>query len=92
MVILVHRVQIRIKKLATLGISKVSFGQPYNGQFGSNAGTQGNDLNGTIKIYLAAGATSAQAVNSVITLNGALNWRETSGSQVEVFGFILDAA
>jgi len=78
-----------IKNLSTLGISSISFGQSYSGTFG---GTQGNDLAGTIKIYLAAGATSAQAVNSVITLNGALNWRETSGSTVEVYGFILDAA
>lgn len=82
-----------IKKLSTMGIARVSFGQPYIGQFGANAGTQGNDLTGTIKIYLAAGATSAQAVNSVITLNGALNWRETSsGNTIEVFGFILGAA
>ena len=76
-----------IKKLATMGIVRVSFGQPYAGSFG---GTQGNDLAGSIKIYLAAGATSPQAVNSVITLNGALNWRETTGSTVEVFGFIFD--
>ncbi len=80
-----------IKNLSTLGIARVSFGQPYSGQFGSNAGTQGNDLNGVIKIYLAAGASSPQAVNSVITLNGALNWREiSSGNTIQVFGFIFD--
>jgi gliding motility-associated-like protein len=78
-----------IKNLSTLGISRVSFGQSYSGQFG---GTQGNDLSGVIKLYLAPGATSAQAVNSVITLNGALNWRETTGSTVEVFGFIFNSA
>ncbi len=76
-----------IKNLSSLGIARVSFGQSYAGTFG---GTQGNDLSGTIKIYLAAGATSPQAVNSVITLTGALNWRETSGSIIEVFGFIFD--
>jgi gliding motility-associated-like protein len=76
-----------IKNLSSLGIARVSFGQSYAGTFG---GTQGNDLSGTIKIYLAAGATSPQAVNSVITLTGALNWRETSGSTIEVFGFIFD--
>ena len=77
-----------IKNLSTIGISKVSFGQSYSGQFG---GTQGNDLSGVIKLYLASGATSPQAVNSVITLNGALNWRETSsGNTIQVFGFIFD--
>ena len=76
-----------VKNLSTLGISRVSFGQSYSGQFG---GTQGNDLSGVIKIYLAPGATSPQAVNSVISLNGALNWRETTGSTVEVFGFIFN--
>ena len=83
-----------IKNLSTIGIARVSFGQVDtngDGLFG-DGGTQGNNLNGTIKIYLAAGATSPQAVNSVITLNGALNWRETPVSTVEVFGFILDAA
>ena len=83
-----------IKNLSTIGIARVSFSQVDtngDGLFG-DGGTQGNNLNGTIKIYLAAGATSLQAVNSVITLNGALNWRETPASTVEVFGFILDAA
>jgi hypothetical protein len=69
-----------IKNFATLGIARVSFGQSYSGTFG---GTQGNDLSGVIKIYLNSG--------SVISLNGALNWRETSpGNTIEVLGFILD--
>ena len=68
-----------IKKLSTLGISRVSFSQSYSGTFG---GTQGNDLSGTIKLYLSNA--------TVITLTGALNWRETTGSTVEVFGFIFD--
>ena len=76
-----------IKNFSTLGISRVSFGQSYSGQFG---GTQGNDVSGVIKIFLAPGASSAQAVNSVITLNGALNFRETTGNTIEVFGLIFD--
>ena len=68
-----------IKNLASIGISRVSFSQSYSGSFG---GTQGNDLSGTIKLYLSTG--------SVVTLSGALNWRETTGSTVEVFGLIFD--
>ena len=68
-----------IKKLSTLGISRVSFGQSTGTTFG---GTQGNDLSGVIKIYLTSGR--------VITLNGALNWRETVTGNVVVFGFIFD--
>ncbi len=66
-----------IKKMSTLGIARITFGQSYAGSFG---GTQGNDLSGTLKLYLTNG--------NVITLLGALNWRETTGSTVEVFGFI----
>jgi hypothetical protein len=69
-----------IKNFASLGIARVSFGQSYSGTFG---GTQGNDLAGVIKFYLTSGR--------VISLNGALNWRETSGNTVEVFGLIVDA-
>lgn len=68
-----------IKKLSTLGIARVSFSQSYAGTFG---GTQGNDLSGVIKLYLNSG--------SIISLNGAINWRETTGSTVEVFGLIFD--
>ena len=68
-----------IKNLASIGISRVSFSQSYSGSFG---GTQGNDLSGTIKLYLNTG--------SVVTLSGALNWRETIGNTVEVFGLIFD--
>lgn len=45
-------------------------------------GTQGNDLAGTLRLYLTDG--------SLISLTGALNFRETTGSTVEVFGFIFD--
>ncbi|MBP5999616.1 MAG: gliding motility-associated C-terminal domain-containing protein [Sediminibacterium sp.] len=69
-----------IKNFASLGIARVSFGQSYSGTFG---GTQGNDLAGVIKFYLTSGR--------VISLNGALNWRETTGNTVEVFGLIIDA-
>jgi len=68
-----------IKKLSTLGIARVSFSQSYAGTFG---GTQGNDFSGVIKLYLNSG--------SVISLNGAINWRETTGSTVEVFGLIFN--
>lgn len=68
-----------IKNFATIGISRVSFSQSYSGSFG---GTQGNDLSGTIKIYLSTG--------SVVTLSGALNWRETLQGSVVVYGLIFD--
>ncbi|MFN6245346.1 MAG: hypothetical protein ACK4V7_04480, partial [Chitinophagaceae bacterium] len=74
-----------IKKFSTLGISKISFNQVDangDGKFG-DGGTQGNDLAGNIKIYLTNG--------TIISKNGALNWRETTGNDVEVFGIILDA-
>ena len=70
-----------ILTFSTLGIARASFSQPDNGS-GTFGGTQGNDLSGTIKLYLNSG--------TVITLAGALNWRETTGSTVEVFGFIFD--
>ena len=38
-----------IKNLSTLGIARISFGQPTGTTFG---GTQGNDLAGVIKLYL----------------------------------------
>ncbi|MFN5914762.1 MAG: beta strand repeat-containing protein, partial [Chitinophagaceae bacterium] len=73
-----------IKTFSTLEISRAAFVQTDvngDGLFG-DGGTQGNDLAGRIKIYLSSG--------TVITLNGALNWRETTGSKVEVMGFIFD--
>ena len=73
-----------IKTFTTLGISRVSFNQvDVNGDGLFGGGTQGNDLSGTIKIYLNSG--------QIISLNGALNWRETTGSRIEVFGIIFDA-
>jgi gliding motility-associated-like protein len=68
-----------IKNLSTLGISRVSFSQSYAGTFG---GTQGNDLSGVIRLYLTSG--------QIISLNGALNWRETTGNNLDVFGLIFD--
>ncbi len=67
-----------IKTFTSLGIARVSFEQT-------------NDINGVIKIYLSNGATSTQAKNSVITLNGSLNWRERTMSNYEAFGFIFNA-
>ena len=67
-----------VLSFSTLGISRVSFSQSYEGTFG---GTQGNDLAGTIKLYLTSG--------QVITLNGALNFRE-GANPTNVFGLIFD--
>jgi hypothetical protein len=74
-----------IKTFSTLGISKISFNQvDVNGDGLFGGGTQGNDVTGIIKFYLTNG--------TIISKNGALNWRETSsGNTVEVFGIILDA-
>lgn len=69
-----------IQNLSTVGIARVSFRQPQStGQFG---GTQGNDLTGILDIIMQDGTK--------YSLAGALNFRETTGSNVEVFGFILD--
>lgn len=75
----------KIKTFSTLGISKISFNQvDINGDGLFGGGTQGNDVTGIIKFYLTNG--------TIISKNGALNWRETSsGNTVEVFGIILDA-
>lgn len=69
-----------IDNLSSIGINRIGFSQPYSGTFG---GTQGNDLSGTLTFYLANGTS--------FSLTGALNWRETTGSTVQVFGFIFDA-
>jgi gliding motility-associated-like protein len=69
-----------IQNLSSVGIARVSFRQPQStGQFG---GTQGNDLTGVLDIIMQDGTK--------YTLAGALNFRETTGSKVEVFGFVLD--
>jgi len=73
-----------ILKLETLGIRGIGFFQVDvngDGKFG-DGGTQGNDLAGTLIFYFNNGTT--------LTRTGALNWRETTGNEVEVFGFILD--
>ena len=69
-----------VQNFSTLGIARVSFSQSYSGAFG---GTQGNDLAGVIKLYLTSGR--------VISLNGALNWRETTGNAIDVYGLIFNA-
>jgi len=68
-----------IKNLSTLGIVRVSFSQTYAGTFG---GTQGNDLSGIIRLYLNSG--------QIISLTGSLNWRETTGNALDIFGLIFD--
>ena len=71
------------KNLTTLGIARVSFSQNSStGQF-VNTGIQGNDIGGTIKLYLTN--------NTVISLTGALNWRITNNGNLNYFGFIFDA-
>ncbi|MFT6828629.1 MAG: hypothetical protein ACJAZV_001922, partial [Roseivirga sp.] len=73
-----------IVNLNTLGISKIGFFQTDtngDGKFG-DGGTQGNDLSGSIKFFFNNG--------TVLVRSGALNWRETTGSRVEVMGFIID--
>ncbi|MEB3148284.1 MAG: hypothetical protein VKL60_04590, partial [Sphaerospermopsis sp.] len=70
------------KTFATLGISKASFSQVDtngDGKFG-DGGTQGNDLAGVIKFYFTNG--------NIITLNGALNFRN-NGNTRDIFGFIF---
>jgi VCBS repeat-containing protein len=74
-----------IRTLATLGVTRAAFVQVDvngDGLFGDGGGTQGNDLSGSLRLYLSNG--------SILNLSGALNWRETTGSRVEVFGFIFD--
>ncbi len=69
-----------ILTMPTLEVSYTTFSQVSdNGQFG---GTQGNDLSGTLTLYLAD--------NSTLSIPGAINWRITSGSTVHFFGFIPD--
>ncbi|MGO4819781.1 Ig-like domain-containing protein, partial [Flavobacterium sp. W22_SRS_FP1] len=71
-----------IKNLSNVGIARVSFRQPQSTtQFG---GTQGNDLTGVLDIIMQDGTK--------YSLGGALNFRETTGSTVEVFGFIFDTS
>jgi hypothetical protein len=73
-----------IKTLQALDIVRAGFFQSDtngDGKFG-NGSTQGNDLAGTLRLYLGNG--------TIITLEGALNFRETSpGNTVDVFGFIF---
>ena len=71
-----------ILNLSTLGISRIGFSQDDADGDGLFGGTQGNDLAGTLKFYFSNGTT--------LVRTGAINWRETTGSKVEVMGFILD--
>ncbi|MRD55560.1 hypothetical protein GH816_03265, partial [Betaproteobacteria bacterium LSUCC0115] len=67
----------------TLGISRVSFVQSdTDGDGLFDVGTQGNDVPGTVKIYLNDG--------TVLSLAAAINWRETSGATLDVLGVIFD--
>ncbi|WP_278035438.1 hypothetical protein [Flavobacterium nitratireducens] len=69
-----------VENLASINIARVSFRQPQStGQFG---GTQGNDLSGFLDIIMQDGVK--------YSIPGALNWRRTTGSIIEGFGFIFD--
>ncbi|QVL52845.1 MAG: hypothetical protein KFB97_16005 [Cyanobium sp. M30B3] len=70
-----------ILTLATLGISGIGFFLDDTDGDGLFGGTQGNDIAGTLTFFFEDGTTASRT--------GALNWRETTGSTVEVFGFIL---
>lgn len=72
-----------ILTFSTLGIRSAAFVQDDtdgNGVFGG--GTQGNDLSGTIRLYLNSG--------SIISLTGALNWRRQEGGNLVLLGFVFD--
>lgn len=71
-----------IKTFSWLGIEKIAFVQSDTDNDGLfDASTQGNDIPGTIKIYLTNG--------TVKSLSASLNWRETTGNKIEVLGFIF---
>jgi gliding motility-associated-like protein len=66
-----------IKTFTTLGIAKAFFVQQ------SNSGSfqlQGNDIPGAVRLQLTSG--------QIIEVQGAIVWRQTSGSTVQSFGFI----
>lgn len=70
-----------IQPLTNIGIRTIGFFQTDTG-----SGTftlQGNDVPGTVRFFLAD--------NTVVSRSGSLVWRETQGSNVQVFGFLLNA-
>ncbi len=70
-----------ILNFATLGITRASFYQDSGtGSFTS----QGNDIPGGLRLTLSSG--------QVISVTGAINWRETQGSTLYCFGFIPNPA
>lgn len=66
-----------IKTFATLGITKAFFVQLSST---SSFQLQGNDIAGAVRLQLVSG--------QVIEVQGAIVWRETTGSTVKSFGFI----
>ena len=73
-----------IKTFSTLGISRAAIVQAdTDGDGLFDVGTQGNDVPVTIKLYLTNG--------TVLSLNSAINWRETTGSTLEVMGVVFDS-
>ena len=66
-----------IKTFATLGISKAFLVQQSSS---ASFQLQGNDIPGTVRLQLTSG--------QIIEVQGAIVWRQTSGSTVQSFGFI----
>nr|WP_315205626.1 invasin domain 3-containing protein [uncultured Flavobacterium sp.] len=66
-----------IKTFSTLGIAKAFFVQQSTS---SSFQLQGNDIAGAVRLQLVSG--------QIIEVQGAIVWRETTGSTVKSFGFI----
>ncbi|WP_310594199.1 gliding motility-associated C-terminal domain-containing protein [Flavobacterium sp.] len=70
-----------IKTFTTLGIAKAFFvQQSTSGIFQIPSGYQGNDIPGTIRLQLTSG--------QIIEFPGAIVWRNTNGSTVNMFGIL----
>ena len=74
-----------IKTFTTLGIAKAFFvQQSSSGIFEIPSGYQGNDIPGTIRLQLTSG--------QIIEFPGAIVWRKTSGSTVNMFGVLPNSS
>ena len=70
-----------ITTFSTLGIAKAFFvQQSASGLFAVPSGYQGNDIPGTIRLQLTSG--------QIIEFPGAIVWRNTNGSTVNLFGIL----
>ena len=74
-----------IKTFTTLGITKAFFvQQSASGIFEIPSGYQGNDIPGTIRLQLSSG--------QIIEFPGAIVWRNTNGSTVNMFGILPNSS